>query len=100
MYKKTLIGKNSRESLPPPGKELFRAFTQRHIPRLRLKYPYLPKSQVRCKVKALWDKLYAKSDGKILRDALNEKKNYDSEGIRYFSVQTSFKDIGLVGRPI
>ena len=90
MHRKTLNGKTCEKSLPSSGKELFKAFTRRHFPRLRLKYPYLPKSQVRCKVKTLWNKLNKKNEGNDFRDTFNEEKSYGSAGIQNFQLPTVF----------
>ena len=59
----------------PFEKANFRSFTDRNFARLRQKYPFLPKSQIRHKVKTLWEKLNMKNNGKKICEDWKKKKN-------------------------
>ena len=76
MYKETLNRNSSARSWPYSVNEKLGPFSQRHFARLRMKYPFLPKSQIRYKVKVLWEKLNPKGTCKARMSFVNSNKRF------------------------
>ena len=67
-------------------KARFKAFAERNFARLRQQYPFLPKQQVRCKVKNLWEKLHVKrrnenrrNIGRVVKKQLDVQLNLNGK---------------------
>ena len=59
-------GRNPAKLSSSLQKEELKAFTERNFARLCQKYPFLPKAQIRHKVKRIWEKMHVKKRSKCV----------------------------------
>ena len=85
LHKSIFGGKNCDKSESSIGKHKLRAFSQKNFARLQLKYPFLPKSQLRWKVKTLWGKLNAKNCAEFHDQTTKKKTSNVQAGVLSFS---------------